>query len=61
MGLYRQKQLIEGMRTVRKNTIQIAEHIPEKDYGYRASFASRSVTKVQEVRQPVAGRRIASR
>ena len=29
----------------RKNTIQIAEDIPEKDYGYRASSASRSVAK----------------
>ena len=45
MELYGQKQLIEGMRTVRKNTIQIAEDIPEKDYGYRASSASRSVAE----------------
>jgi hypothetical protein len=45
MELYGEKQLIEGMRTVRKNTIQIAEDIPEKDYGFRASPASRSVAE----------------
>ena len=32
MELYGEKQVIEGMRTVRKNTIQIAEDIPEEDY-----------------------------
>jgi uncharacterized damage-inducible protein DinB len=45
MELYGEKQLIEGMRTVRKNTIQIAEDIAEKDYGFRASSASRSVAE----------------
>src|SRR5262249_7270269 len=33
------------MRTVRKNTILIAEDIPEKDYGYRPTPESRSVTE----------------
>ena len=45
MEVYGQKQLIEGMRTVRKNTIQIAEDIPEQDYGNRASSTSRSVAE----------------
>ena len=45
MELYGQKELIEGMRTVRKNTIQIAQDIPENDYGYRASSASRSIAE----------------
>jgi len=43
MQLYGAKQLADGMRTVRKNTILIAEDIPEKDYGYRPSPESRSV------------------
>jgi len=33
------------MRTVRKNTILIAEDIPEKDYGYRPAPESRSVAE----------------
>jgi hypothetical protein len=37
MNLYGSKQLVESIRTVRKNTILIAEDIPEKDYGYRPS------------------------
>ena len=43
MNLYDAKQLAESMRTVRKNTIQIAEDIPEKDYNYRPAPESRSV------------------
>lgn len=43
MNLYGSKQLAESMRTVRKNTIQIAEDIPEKDYNYRPTPESRSV------------------
>jgi hypothetical protein len=35
MNLYTAKQLIDRLRTVGKNTIQIAEDIPERDYGYR--------------------------
>jgi uncharacterized damage-inducible protein DinB len=45
MNLYGPKQLIDSMRTVRKNTILIAEDIPEKDYGYRPTPDSRSVTE----------------
>jgi uncharacterized damage-inducible protein DinB len=43
MNLYGPKQLAESMRTVRKNTIQIAEDISEKDYNYRPTPESRSV------------------
>lgn len=43
MNLYGAKQLADSMRTVRKNTVQIAEDISEKDYGYRPTPDSRSV------------------
>jgi uncharacterized damage-inducible protein DinB len=43
MNLYGPEQLAESMRTVRKNTIQIAEDIPENDYDYRPTPESRSV------------------
>lgn len=43
MNLYGPRQLADSMRTVRKNTVQIAEDIPEKDYGYRPTPDSRSV------------------
>jgi len=47
MNPYRPKQLADSMRTVCKNTIQIAEteDIPEKDYGYRPNPDSRSVSE----------------
>ena len=45
MNLYGPKQLADSMRTVRKNTILIAEDIQEKDYGYRATPGSRSVAE----------------
>ena len=45
MTLYGPKQLADSVRTVRKNTIQIAEDIPEKDYGYRPTPDSRSVSE----------------
>jgi len=43
MQLYGAEQLADGMRTVRKNTILIAEDISERDYGYRPTPDSRSV------------------
>src|SRR5579859_7284773 len=43
MSLYGPKQLADGMRTVRKNTIMIAEDIPEAQYDYRPTPDSRSV------------------
>jgi uncharacterized damage-inducible protein DinB len=45
MTLYGLQQLIDSTRVVRKNTIQIAEDIPEKDYGYRPTPESRSVAE----------------
>src|SRR5216684_55863 len=43
MNLYTPKQLADSMRVVRKNTIAIAEDIPETQYDYRPSPDSRSV------------------
>ena len=45
MNLYGPKQLADSMRTVRKNTILIAEDIPENSYGYRPAPDSRSVAE----------------
>ncbi len=46
MNLYGPQNLIESMRTVRKNTILIAEDIPEESYGYRPTAESRSVAEM---------------
>jgi hypothetical protein len=35
MNLYWSRELVSSIRTVRKNTILIAEDIPETEYGYR--------------------------
>jgi uncharacterized damage-inducible protein DinB len=43
MNLYGLKELVDGIRTVRKNTILIAEDIPEEKYGYRPAPESRTV------------------
>src|SRR5260370_6797701 len=43
MNLYESKQLADSMRDVRQNTIAIAEDIPEAQYDYRPTPASRSV------------------
>jgi len=45
MDLFGPKQLVDSFRTVRKNTILIAEDIPEKDYGFRPTPESRSVAE----------------
>ena len=45
MSLYGPKELAESVRTVRKNTIQVAEDVPEKHYGYRPTPDSRSVAE----------------
>src|SRR5262245_45744160 len=37
MEYYGGKELADAFRTVRKNTIQIAEDIPEEKYGFRAA------------------------
>ena len=43
MNCYGPKELAESFRTVRKNTIRIAEDIPEEKYGFRAAPDTRSV------------------
>jgi len=43
MNLYEPRQLADGMRVVRKNTIAIAEDIPEAQFDYRPVPHSRSV------------------
>ena len=43
MNLYEPKQLADSMRVVRKNTIAIAEDIPEAQYDYRPTPDSRSI------------------
>ena len=43
MNYYGAKDLAESFRTVRKNTIQVAEDIPEEKYSYRAAPDTMSV------------------
>jgi uncharacterized damage-inducible protein DinB len=45
MNLFGLRQLVDGIRTVRKNTILIAEDVPESQYGYRPTPESRSVAE----------------
>jgi uncharacterized damage-inducible protein DinB len=45
MNHYGGTELAEAFRTVRRNTIQIAEDIPEDKYGFRATPESRSVAE----------------
>jgi uncharacterized damage-inducible protein DinB len=45
MTYYGAKELADSFRTVRKNTILIAEDIPEAQYGYRAAPETRSVAE----------------
>jgi hypothetical protein len=54
VNLYGPKQLIDSIRSVRKNTIQIAEDIPEEHYGYPSPFpATAPVIDVWATRQKV--------
>src|SRR5437667_6063612 len=46
MNYYGAKELAESFRTVRKNTIQIAEDIPEGKYSFKAANDPRSVEKL---------------
>jgi uncharacterized damage-inducible protein DinB len=46
MNYYGAKELAESFRTVRKNTIQIAQDIPEDKYGFKAANDVRSVEKL---------------
>src|SRR5437868_3921952 len=43
MTYYGPKQLAESFRTVRKNTIQVAQDIPEDKYGFKAADDVRTV------------------
>jgi len=45
MTYYGPKELAAAYRTVRNNTIKIAEEIPEAHYGYRVTPESRSVAE----------------
>jgi uncharacterized damage-inducible protein DinB len=45
MTYYGGKELADAFRTVRRNTIQIAEDIPDDRYGYRVTPESRSVAE----------------
>jgi uncharacterized damage-inducible protein DinB len=45
MTYYGGKELADAFRTVRKNTIQIAEDIPEDKYGYRATADVQTVAE----------------
>ena len=42
---YNGKDLARAFRTVRANTIQIAEDIPEEKYGFRVAEGTRSVAE----------------
>ena len=46
MNYYESKDLADSFRTVRKNTIVIAEDIPEAQYVYRAAPETRSVAEL---------------
>ena len=45
MTAYTAKDLADSFRTVRKNTVTIAEEIPETHYGYRAAADTRTVAQ----------------
>src|SRR5262252_3980393 len=45
MTYYGGKELAEAFRKVRKNTIQIAEDIPEDKYGFKPSPESRTIAQ----------------
>ena len=45
MTYYGSKELAAAFRTVRKNTLAIAEDIPEEQYGYRATPETRTVAQ----------------
>ena len=45
MNPYGPQQLASAIRTVRKNTIIVAEDIPEESYGYRVTPDNRSVAE----------------
>jgi uncharacterized damage-inducible protein DinB len=46
MTYYGSKELARSFRTVRKNTLIVAEEIPEDQYGFRPTPESRSVAEI---------------
>jgi uncharacterized damage-inducible protein DinB len=46
MTYYGAKDLAEAFRTVRRNTVQVAEDIPEDKYGFKAAPEVRSIEKL---------------
>ena len=46
MNYYGAKELAESFRTVRKNTITIAEELPEEQYGFRPAPNTRTVSEL---------------
>jgi len=46
MSIYGAKELAESFRTVRKNTIQVAQDIPEDKYDFRAAEGVMSVSEM---------------
>ena len=46
MTYYGAKEMAESFRTVRNNTIQIAQDIPEDKYSFKASPDTRTVEKL---------------
>jgi uncharacterized damage-inducible protein DinB len=46
MNYYGAKEMAESWRTVRKNTIQVAEDIPEDKYSFRATPDTMSVAEI---------------
>jgi hypothetical protein len=46
MNYYGAKELADSLRTVRKNTLIIAEEIPEDRYGFRAAPETRTVAQL---------------
>src|SRR5258708_23124042 len=45
MNYYGAKELARSFRTVRNNTIRIAEEIPEEKYGFRPAEGCRSIAE----------------
>jgi len=45
MSIYGGKEMAASFRTVRKNTIQIAEDIPENKYGFQATPDTRTIAQ----------------
>ena len=43
--LYGARELVDGMRAVRRNTILMAEDLPESAYGFRATPQTRSIAE----------------